>query len=246
MSDNQTFAIQNKEKDALRVDSHGAKITLILRGTPILGSFTRGDGKTGMTHPCTPIFGPDRNKLYGLQQHGNLRNEEVSIEHVADNVIISHEITDAGYPQGVTVKQIMGVENGAFSLVMMHTNAGTEDAAINAGEHCYFVAPQGYKGTTINGQDISKLVEEHADGFAIELQETNTIVIPGQPEVTLKQNGFHYAMLWVGKNAAGELDQTYVCIEPVEGDPTGNFFGSDDSRLRPTQTRSAMFSISIA
>src|SRR5882757_8112468 len=150
MPDNQTFEIKNNEEDALRVDTEGAKIALSLRDVPILGTFTRGDGKNGMTHPCTPIFGPDRKALYGLKQHGNMRNETVSLQHVADTVIVSHNITDEGYPKGVNVKQIMGIENGSFSFVMIHTNSGSEDVAINSGEHCYFVAPEGYKGTRIN------------------------------------------------------------------------------------------------
>lgn len=247
MPDNQTFEVKNNEKDELRVDALGAKITLILNGTPILGAFTRGDGKAGMTHPCTPVFGPDSKNLYGLKQHGNMRNEHMSVQHVADNVIVAHEITDPGYPVGVTVKQIMGVEEGAFSFVMMHSNNGSEEAAVNGGEHCYFVAPSGYKGTTINGKDVSKLIEENYDGFAIPLEEINTIQIPGQPELKLKQNGFGYAMVWVGKNPeTKEIDQNYVCIEPVEGDPTSDFFGSPASMLQPGATRSAMFTIDLS
>lgn len=238
------FVEIKENDDVLSVSTSGAKIELVLKGTSILGSFLRGDGKTGITHPCTPIFGPDRKHLYGLKQHGNVRNESVSVQHVAENVIVSHAITDEGYPNGVTVKQIMGIEDGAFSLVMMHTNTGTEEAAVNSGEHCYFVAPQGYKGTTINGDDISKVIEEHYDGFPIALKETNSIQIPGQPEIVLTQNGFDYAMLWVGKNPDTKaIDQTYICIEPVEGDPTGDFFGSEQSMLAPGATRSAMFTL---
>ncbi|MGI8420424.1 MAG: hypothetical protein ACR2LN_07350 [Candidatus Levyibacteriota bacterium] len=245
MSENDFVEIKEND-DVLRVESLGAKVSLTLKGIPLLGSFTRGDGKTGITHPCTPVFGPDRKNLYGLKQHGNMRNEPVSLQHVADNVIVSHALADPGYPKGVVVKQIMGVEDGSFSLVMIHTNNGTEEVALNAGEHCYFVAPQGYKGTEINGKDISSLIDEHYDGFAIELEETNKIQIPGQPELVLRQNGFHYAMLWVGKNPdTKEIDQTYVCIEPVEGDPTSNFFGSTASKLLSGQSRSAMFSISL-
>lgn len=243
---NREFVEIKEKDDILRVESKGAKLTLILYGTPILGSFARGDGKTGVTHPCTPVFGPDRNNLYGLKQHGAMRNEKVSVLHVADNIIVSHQIADDGYPKGVNVKQIMGIEDGSFSLVMIHTNNGTEEAAINSGEHCYFVAPQGYKGTKVNGKEISKLIEDNYDGFPIALEETNTIQIPGQPEIMLRQNGFGYAMLWVGKNPETKaIDQTYVCIEPVEGNPTSHFFGSMRSKLQPGQSRSAMFTIKV-
>lgn len=238
--------IRDDMGDLLRVFSTGAKIRLDLRGICVLGTFARGDGKQGMTHPCTPIFGPDRNNLYGLKQHGNARNEVCNVNRIADNIIVSHTITDAGYPEGIMVKQVMGIEDGMFSLVMIHTNTGQTKAAVNTGEHCYFDAPQGYKGTTINGVDLTSLIEEHWDGKAIELKKTNTIQIPGKPTLELTQNGFNKAMIWVGKNPETKaIDQTYVCIEPVEENPAGSYFGSKQSYLLPGQSRSAMFSLRV-
>ena len=230
--------------ESLHVEALGAKITLNLNHIPILGSYPRGDGKQGITHPCTPIFGPDRNNLYGLKQHGMMRTEHCDIKRVADNILVSHIITDPGYPSGISVKQIMGVERGSFSLVMVHTNLGSQEAAVNSGEHCYFDAPRGYAGTTINGRDITVLIEKNNDGIPIALEETNRIQIPGKPEIELKQNGFNFAMLWVGRNPeTKKLDTDYICIEPVEGDPTGDFFGSYASMILPGQSRSAMFSL---
>lgn len=239
--------IETADHDTLRVASNGAKITLSLQGTSILGSFARGDGKNGITHPCTPVFGPDRNNLYGLKQHGNMRNETIDIKQVAENIIVTHTLHDEGYPEGMSVKQIMGVEDGVFSMVMIHTNMGTTDAAVNAGEHCYFEAPEGYEGTKINGEDITSLIKDNWDGIPVRLEDENTIEIPGKPKMTLTQNGFAYAMVWVGKNPDSKaLDQTYICIEPVEGDPTGDFFGSDESMIKAGQSRSAMFSLGYA
>ncbi|MBA3723995.1 MAG: hypothetical protein H0W89_03840 [Candidatus Levybacteria bacterium] len=238
--------LTTEEGDILCVAPLGSKIALSLKGVTILNSFLRGDGKEGMTHPCTPIFGPDRENLYGLKQHGNMRNELCDVKQVADSVIVSHKITDTGYPEGMIVKQIMSVEDGSFSFVMIHTNTGGAEAAVNAGEHCYFDAPEGYAGTTMNGQDITSLIEDNWDGFPIDLEETNTIQIPGKPLIELKQNGFNKAMLWVGKNPeTKKIDATYICIEPVEGDPTGDFFGSSTSMIAPGQSRSAMFGIKV-
>lgn len=236
--------LTNDEGDLLRVFSSGAKITLNLRGHLILGAFERGDGKNGVTHPCTPIFGPDKNNLYGLKQHGNMRNEICDVKQIADNTIVSHTISDAGYPDGMMVKQVMGIEEGVFSLVMIHTNTGKVKAAVNTGEHCYFAAPQGYKGTMINGVDVTSLIEENWDGKAVELKETNTIQIPGKPAIELTQNGFNKAMIWVGKNPESkEIDGTYVCIEPVEENPAGSYFGSKQSYILPGQSKSVMFSL---
>lgn len=243
---NDFVEIQNADKDVLRVFSAGGKIQVQLRGVVVLGSFERGDGKKGITHPCTPIFGSDKNNLYGLNQHGNMRNEHISVNQVGDNIITSHTITDEGYPEGIVVKQMMGIEDGMFSLVMIHTNIGTAKAALNTGEHCYFEAPQGYKGTKVNDVDVTSLIEENWDGKAIELKEANLIQIPGKPAITLAQNGFNKAMIWVGKNPKSKvIDGTYVCIEPVEENPTGSYFGSKQSYLLPGQSRSAMFSLVI-
>ncbi len=238
--------LTTEEGDMLRVEHLGSKIALSLKGVSILDSFNRGDRKNGMTHPCTPVFGPDRKNLYGLKQHGNMRNELCEVKQIAESIIISHTITDIGYPEGMIVKQIMSVEDGSFSFVMIHTNTGEIEAAVNAGQHCYFDAPKGYAGTTINGQDITSLIEDNWDGFPIDLEETNTIQIPGKPLIELKQNGFTKAMLWVGKNPeTKKIDGTYICIEPVEGDPTGDFFGSSASMIAPGQSRSAMFSLKV-
>lgn len=237
---------KNTKGDVLWVSPHGAKIELKLGGIDILGSFARGDGKQGVTHPCTPIFGPDRNELYRLKQHGNMRNELIDVKQIADNIIVTHRITDIGYPEGMLVKQVMGIEDGVFSLVMIHTNTGKTKSALNIGEHCYFDAPQGYKGTKVNGVDITSLIEENWDGKAIELKDLNIIEIPGKPVIELTQNGFHKAMIWVGKNPdSKEIDKTYVCIEPVEENPAGTYFGSKQSYLLPGQSRSGMFSLKI-
>lgn len=235
--------IRSPQGDSLTVNPLGARINLNLGSSSILTSVTRGDGKLGETHPCTPIFGPDKNNLYGLSQHGNMRNEICDVTTVGDTVVVNHDITDSPdrYPQGVRVEQRLNVENGTFTLHMTHTNDGETEAPVNGGEHCYFAAPQGYRGTLINGKDIASLIEADT---TIPLEASNTIEIPGLPKLTLTQEGFRFAMLWVGRNTQGQADGDYVCIEPVEGNPMGEYFGSPESMIQPGSSRSAQFSIS--
>ncbi len=79
----------------------------------------------------------------------------------------------------------------------------------------------------------------------IKLGPTNNIKIPGLPELILTQEGFNYAVLWVGKNEAGEFDQNYVCIEPVEGNSLKGFFGSSESLIQPGKKRTSHFSLIV-
>lgn len=237
--------IRSPQGDLLTVNPLGARIGVNLGNTRILTSVTRGDGKLGETHPCSPIFGPDKNNLYGLSQHGNMRNELCEItEAGSDTVVVSHKITDSPgrYPQGVRIEQQLNVRNGTFMLHMTHTNDGETEAPVNGGEHCYFAAPQGYRGTLINGKDITSLIEADT---AIPLEANNIIKIPGLPELILTQEGFRFAMLWVGRNTQGKTDGDYVCIEPVEGNPMGEYFGSSESMIPPHASRVAQFTISI-
>ncbi len=238
------FQIITDTNNELEVYEQGAKTFLTLSGNIILGDFIRGDGKHGITHPCTPIFGPDRKNIYGLNQHGNMRNEKCDVEEQNNQIVITHNLTDEGFPKGLFIKQKMKIEDGVYYFEMTHTNNGEETAALNTGEHCYFDAPQGFRGTIINGKDISELIENNYDGIAIDLLERNIIQIPGKPEYTLDQLGFKKAVVWVGKNPqTKEIDQTYVCIEPVEQDPFGDYFGSPESLLTPGQSRTCTFSL---
>jgi galactose mutarotase-like enzyme len=237
--------IHSPQGDFLTIDSLGGRVRLVLGNTPILTSVKRGDGKLGETHPCTPIFGPDRNDLFGLSQHGDMRKSLCEVEKEGeDAVIITHDITDSPdrYPQGVKAEQRLSIKDGVFTLRMVHKNAGEKPAPVNAGEHLYFAAPQGYRGVLINGKDITVLIEADT---AIPLEAVSTIAIPGLPELALKQEGFNFIMLWVGEDASGQRDGNYVCIEPVEENPSGSYFGSSESMIQPGSSRAAEFSISI-
>lgn len=233
--------------DSFQVDSQGARIELVLSGIPILTKVTRGDGKVGSTHPCTPVFGPDRNNLFGLAQHGQMRNDECVVSSpLPSEIYIMHILTDPNYPHGMEHTQHLKLEQGVFSLAMTHHNTGEQPMPVNAGVHCYFHAPQGFRGTKVNGQDISDLIVSNINGIPIDLLGENTIEIPGQPVMTLSQHGFQKAMVWVGRNPqTGAIDQDYVCIEPVEGDPNADFFGSPASMIEPGRLRSATFTLTL-
>jgi galactose mutarotase-like enzyme len=241
--------IRSPQGDLLIVNPLGGRIRVTLNNTEVLTSITRGDGKLGETHPCTPIFGPDRNDLYSLSQHGNMRNELCEVARVSeadgDVAIVAHTITDSPdrYPHGVRVEQRLGVKDGVFMLRMTHVNDGEMAAPVNGGEHCYFAAPQGYLGTLINGKDVTALIG--ADSV-IPLEASNIINISGLPELVLVQDGFHFVALWVGRNAQDQTDRNYVCIEPIEGDPRGSYFGSSESMIQPHASRVAQFSISVS
>lgn len=231
--------------DFLDINPAGAKLTLKLGGNLILTSVLRGDGKQGITHPCSPIFGPDVNSVYGIAQHGNMRNELNEVNKGNQNEInITHEVTDEGYPKGMKVTQTIKLTEGGFSLSMTHRNTGNKAAAVNSGEHCYFDAPEGYTGTQVNNEDITELIEKNPRGTAIDLRNENTIKIPGKPELILKQKGFGKAMVWVGSDTEGKkYDQNYVCIEPMEQDP--KFFGKEESLIQPGGERTAYFSLEL-
>lgn len=234
-------------RSRLSVDTLGARKTLALNGTLVLTQVTRGDGKVGSTHPCTPIFGPDRNNLFGLNQHGDTRNQSVEIQKISDSQLeIKHEINDIGYPQRLWLTQIISLSENSYSLEMIHTNKGSENVPVNSGEHCYFNAPKGYTGAQLNRQDLTKIIESHKDGVPIKLKPSNLIEIPGVPPLILEQTGFEYAMIWVGSSPdLTTKDQDYICIEPVENNPESDYFGSTHSLLAPNQIRKALFSLTI-
>lgn len=238
--------ITNDQGDKLIVDPHGAKIiSLILSNTLILTSVIRFDGKPGITHPCTPIFGPDVNNIYGLKQHGGMRNEFCMVKKIdEERITIEHKIQDEGYPKGIKVQQILNIHDGVLSLVSTHWNTGSEQAYVNSAEHFYFHSPEGHSGATINGQNILALMGDSTTGVVIDWKKENIIYIPGQPKLILKQTGFNKVVLWSGLNPTNrKRDKDYICIEPVEYDPKD--FGKELTIIQPGQKRTASVSISI-
>jgi galactose mutarotase-like enzyme len=238
--------INTLEGDSLSVDPLGAKFEVTLGNEKILTKITRGDGKIGATHPCSPIFDQDLNNVYGLSRHGNMRNEPCNVSLSKPNeATVKHDVSDPGYPEGMKVEEKLKVENGVFSLQITHRNTGQEKAAVNTGIHCYFAAPEGFTGTKVNGQDITELIKNNPNGTMINLSKENMIEIPGKPTLTLKQNGFNYAFVWTGANPqTGEIDNDYVCIEPIEMPP--DRFGSEESMIQQGKERTSSLFISKA
>jgi galactose mutarotase-like enzyme len=229
--------------DKFEINPQGATLKLWLNHIPILIPVTRGDGKLKCTHTCTPIFGKDTKNLYGLAQHGEMREHMSEAGKIkTDQAIVSYGIQDAPgrYPSGIKVYLDLRLSDNGFVFSMTHTNHGVLNSPVNAGEHCYFSAPKSYKGTKINGTDVTRLIE---DNLTLETAPENTIEIPGMPKIRLTQEGFNYVVLWVYKNPTGNYDQNYVCIEPMENALPD--FGSLISIISPGKSRTAKFSLSL-
>jgi len=228
---------------SMEIDPHGARITsLMLKDIPVLFFGKRGDGKDGVTHPCTPNFGRDPSPR-NLPQHGPMRNAECIVEkQTPDHVILSYTITHENYPRDVKVIQDFMVRDNVFTLTTSHHNAGTVEAPVNFGEHFYWNAPNGWEGVKINGQNVTELVKIND---SVNLRPSNTIEIPGQPRIVLEQEGFSQSVLWAYNHPeTGIFDASYVCIEPIER--RVELFNQKESMLPPGKTRTTMLQISLS
>lgn len=228
----------------LTINPRGTRVEeLILAGLELWGKITRGDGEETSTHPCTPIFGPETSTSYGLPKHGPMRNEEATILTSRSNALAIYDIHSGTYPKGMSVYQQFRLGINNFSIETTHSNAGSEPAPVNFGEHAYWLTPHGWEGLKINGEDVTDLVKRDK---VIEWKEINEILIPSLPRILLMQSGLPFANLWVGTNSKGEYDNHYVCIEPVEQDPhSSKGFGSPESLILPGHFRQNEFTIIV-
>lgn len=227
------------------INPQGARIEKLSLGEYLIfRSIVRGDGKSASSHPCTPIFGPETMTSYGLPQHGPMRNELCEVEENSPNrVVLNYDINTGEYPQGMKVTQVFSLQGRSFTLETTHANNGNQQAPVNFGEHFYWVSPRNWEGLTINDEDVTGAVK---NDLVVPLQARNRIAIPGLPEIILEQKGLPVANLWVYHDeTSGKYDRNYVCIEPVEGDPTKSFFGSPESLIAPGTSRSNSLTISI-
>ncbi len=244
--DKQHIQVGSPQSDHLVVACLGAKMTLRLVGEIVLGKYVRGDGKVGITHLCSPIFGPDKKNLYGLLQHGDMRNNLCDVRKFDGQTIsVAHTIVDRGYPDGVNVSEELKLADGACMISIAHHNTGVVAVAVNAGIHCYFDAPQGYRGVCVNDVDITSYLENHVNGYLLELPAQTKIVIPGKRGMIMESDGFEHLMVWVGRNPqTGEMDRDYVCLEPVQMHP--DEFGLAKSHISPNAMRHSSLKISFA
>lgn len=231
-------------RNRLAVSSYGARIEeLILGGQKILTSVKRGDGKDGSTHPCIPIFGPETTTSFGLPQHGSARNKDFKPSTTSQDIVLSQDIEDGEYPKGLNFTQVHSLTDGKYSLTTTALNNGDHNLPVNFAEHFYWHAPDRWEGLMINGVDVTDIVKK--DGV-IKLLPENEIIIPGQKPIILRQKGFSIFQLWAYKNPkTGEYDKNYVCIEPAEGDPAKDFFGSKESMIKPHEFRTTEIAISL-
>jgi len=240
------FEILDSKGGKLSVQRLGAKITnLTLSGVSILGKFLRGDSKYAETHPCTPVFGPDK-VGFGLPHHGPARNtlwEMVDYKYNRGLIVLQNRIQGGSYPQGMIVTQEFILQNGEFCLTTTHKNEGKELAPVNFGEHFYWSTGYGdWNNVTLNGEKIADKIQGNE---VIDLKEENVVEILGHAKVLLKQKGLPYAVTWAYKNPEGGYDSTYFCLEPVEGNPKEDFFNSLESMIRPGEERQTQITLKL-
>ena len=242
MNSNQ-FELTNGKSSVIMTSLGGFITKLKLEGVMIFNTVLRGDTKQAATHPCTPNFGPETTTSYGLPQHGPMRNSVVEIGKTDNSIVARYEIEAGTYPKGLTIIQTAKLTEKSFSLETIHLNSAGEPLPLNFGEHCYWDSPEGWEGITVNGTDITQAVKTND---VIELKEKNEIQIPGKPLITLCQSGLPLAMCWSYGSEKDGFDTNYVCIEPIQGNPKDNFFGSEASLLAPSSSITHTLTISIS
>lgn len=227
------------------INSNGARLEeLRLQDKLLITPQIRGDGKPAVTHPCSPIFGPETETTFGLMQHGRLRTSECEVvSEDAQSVTVKHEINEGTYPKGVIFRQTFTLSDSVFSIETSHENTGSKPAPVNFCEHFYWYAPSGWEGLTVNGEDGTTIVK--ADDVIV-LDAINRIEIPNQPVFLLEQEGLPLANLWAMRSGAGaNYDSSYVCIEPCHGRNRSPFFGSQDSLIAPKSSNKTTIRVSL-
>ena len=240
------FLTEIKGRSVLTLNLTGARIEKLQLGEQlVLAKITRASGQIASTHPCVPIFGPETTTQYGLKQHGEARNQlwEQATEAETDEIVLTYEVNDSGYPPGLKVTQKFKLESDTFELTTTLANHGDESLPVNSAEHCYWdVRVQGWGGLTVNDRDITEVIQKTD---VIRLKPRNIIRFPGsgRKPVLLEQNGLNYAVGWNEdpENTHGH----WFCLEPVEGNPKEGFFGSDESMISPKSSRQTVLKISL-
>ena len=241
------------------ISSSGCRIQeLRLGGIKILTSVIRGDGKEASSHPCFPNFGPAVENIYGkFPQHGWARDKIAHLQIqqnpplLVSTINLNNELGSSFEGPGLTLSQsiILGLdteERPFFTLTTNSQNQGAKPYPANFGEHFYFDTPLGWDGLKINGKHVSAMVRNN--GFVF-FKGTNTIEIPGKPDLILEQSGLEGAVLWAFKDPqTNKFDSHYICIEPVEGSPfdSRKRFGSIKSLIAPHSERKTEVTLVLA
>ena len=230
----------------LLISPQGARIEeLFLEGQKIFTKVKRGDKKIGSSHPCIPQFMKETITFFDLPQHGSARDKDFKLETATKtDLMLSQNIEDGKYPKGLRIDQRHSLADGKYSLATIIYNGNDQDLPVNFAEHLYWQTPRGWGGLIINGVDVTEVVKKDS---AINLLSENEIIIPGLRPIILEQKGLPIAELWSYKNPeTGEYDKNYVCIEPAEGNPKNDFFGSEESMIKSHRHRTTEISIKLS
>ena len=235
--------LQNGNSELVINPDGGRVESLKLDGHHTLISVTRGDGKKGSTHPCSPIFGPETTTAFGLSQHGPVRTTVMEVVHqTQDSVTLTTEIKQGSYPRNVFIEQLFELGPQSLLITTTHINNGSQAVPVNFGEHFYWSTPHGWDDIKLNGITVADKVKSNGTES---LNKVNTIEIEGLPPICLEQTGMNTAVIWAYKKTDGTFDTEYACIEPAEGDPMADFFGTKESLIAPNTRRVTTLHISI-
>lgn len=220
----------------------GSRIELlVLKGHEISSIVTRGDGSQASGHPCAPNFDEDT-AGFGFKRHGVARDSLATVtELTLSSISTEVQIKKRGYPS-LLFRQYYSLFPDHLDIDTYTENIGRAAAPVNTGNHPYFNSPEGWEGTTLNGQDVSEVIRN--DGIVM-WQTRNDLVIPGGPKIILEQSGLPVANLWTGRNERGELDRHYFTVSSVEGNFREGFFGSDASLIPPRNSRHTRLTIAL-
>jgi len=227
----------------IAVNLQGGRIEeLDFKGTRVLGTYNRIDGKVGNTHVCLPSFDKEGESQYNLPFHGLVRIAQWTMTANAPNSLSISCITPSSnfYPAEFEVIQTFTLDK-SFTHTVKVTHIKGRKVPLNIGYHYYWDTPNGWNGTMIQKEDRTNDIK--TNGF-INLQKSNSIVFP-HAQYELVSHGFRSAVLWTSfkesEEKQKEFSQDFCCIEPIVQWPS--YFGSEKSMIHPNETVSASVEI---
>lgn len=228
---------------SLTLDLNGGRIKeLTHKGIRVFGTYSRIDGKVGNTHICVPSFDKEGQEKYGLPFHGLVRNTQWNIKNQSTSSIAISCKTPLSnlYPAELSVEQEFMLEKDFIHTIRI-THVEGKDVPVNIACHYYWDTPQGWKMTTLNGQDVREKIE--TNGYT-DLKKNNIVIFP-RASYRMRSNNFHSAVLWTSFKGNDEgkkqFNTDFCCIEPVIQWP--GYFDSEKSILSPGKTVSASISL---
>jgi galactose mutarotase-like enzyme len=227
------------DKSSLTVSLTGGRIVeLILNTIPVLGTFSRIDGKKGNTHLCVPNFGKEGIDQFNLPNHGPARDGTWQlVKKDRLSLAMQYNMPRTGiYPTTLSIVQKFSVTEHSFSQNVQITNTGGKKAPVNCAIHYYWHAPKGWDDVLLNGKNVSSYIKKDT---SIDVEKKTIIQIPGQPSFIMDlSSNMKKVQLWTGRKAFQKTtlyDRDYVCIEPALG--TGDYFTLIESMLKPNETK---------